>query len=134
MDLVLIGGSRRRQSIDLIEENDRRLVDARLFEEQTQLSLGFADPFAQTVRSFPHEEGNSLSSLRVTVKQNKNDRAAVAQCASDERFSSTRRSDEQHAARRRNVELLEDFGIEKRQNDHFFEGCDVLFESSDRVP
>lgn len=64
----------------------------------------------------------------------RNDRAAIAQRASDERFAGSWRSDEENAAWRGNVELLEDLGVEEGQHDHFFEGCDVLLEASDRVP
>ena len=134
MDLVLLGRARRRQSVDLIEEDNGRLIHARLLEEQTKLPFRFADPFAQTIRAFPHEERNLLSALRVTTMNGGNDRAAVAQRASDERFAGTRRADEENATRRGNVELLEDFGVEERQHDHFFEGCDVLFEASNGVP
>ena len=67
MDLILLGGTRRRQSVDLIEEDNGRLIHARLLEEQTKLPLRLTDPFAQTVRAFPHEERNLLSSLRVTT-------------------------------------------------------------------
>lgn len=67
MDLILLGGTRRRQSVDLIEEDNGRLIHARLLEEQTKLPLRLTDPFAQTVRAFPHEERNLLSSLHVTT-------------------------------------------------------------------
>lgn len=134
MDLILLGRTRWRQSVDLVEEDNGRLVHARLLEEQTKLPLRLTDPFAQTVRAFPHEERNLLSSLRVTALKKRNDRAAVAQRASDERFAGSWRSDEENAAWRGNVELLEDLGVEEGQHDHFFEGCDVLLEASDGVP
>ena len=135
MDLILLGGTRRRQSVDLIEEDNGRLIHACLLEEQTKLPLRLTDPFAQTVRSFPHEERNLLSSLRVTTTINQgNDRAAIAQRASDECFAGSWRSDEENAAWRGNVELLEDLRVEEGQHDHFFEGCDVLLEASDGVP
>jgi hypothetical protein len=34
-----------------------------LFEEKAELALRFSDPFAQAIRTLPHEEGNVATAL-----------------------------------------------------------------------
>jgi hypothetical protein len=56
VDLILLGGTDRSESIDLVEEDYGGLGGTGFVKEETELAFGFTDPFGETVGTFTHEE------------------------------------------------------------------------------
>ena len=63
VDVVLAGGAHRGQTIDLVKENDGRLVALGLVEEQAQLLFRLSQPLAQHIGTLAHVKGHSLARL-----------------------------------------------------------------------
>ena len=59
MYLVLTGGADGGQAVYLIKEDDGGAHLIGLVKKQTQLAFALANPFAEAVRAFAHEEGDA---------------------------------------------------------------------------
>ena len=51
-----LGRADRRETVDLVEEDDARLLVASPFKEQSELAFGLTNPLGQAVRALTHEE------------------------------------------------------------------------------
>ena len=61
MDLLLLTGANRRQTINLVEKDDTRLCLPRFLEQETKLPFSLSDPLAQSISTFAHVESDLLS-------------------------------------------------------------------------
>lgn len=131
-------------TINLIEEDDRRLTILGLFEKQPQLTFSFSNPFRQAIRSFPHEERcdnrpeSSQISDSLATRGELTDlppiRTATRRKSSrQQRLTSSRRSMEQYTSRRSDCETFKDFWVEEGKRNHLLELLNVRTQSSNRI-
>ena len=115
VDLILLGAPYGRQAVNLIKENDARLVAFCLVEKHAQRSLSLAHPFGQHIGALSHEEGHLLPRAR----------RGCCECTCHERFPRARRPVQQHATRRAETECLEHLRVHERQKYHLLERGDM---------
>jgi hypothetical protein len=133
MDLVLFRGPDRRETVDLVEEDDGGLGVAGFFEEKTKLAFSFSYPFGKAVCAFAHEEGwhgEMLLSEVMHRRRQPTDLLAISatassKCTSQKGLSRSRRTMKQHSARWCHVKSLEYLGVQQREEGHLLKRMDV---------
>lgn len=129
-------------TVNLIEEYDTWLAVLRFFKEQSKLTLCFTDPFRQNVCTFPHEKCCKQESVHgigfCSMRGGHTDFPSTASCTcskstGEQCFPGTGWTMEKNTTRGRDLELLEDLGVEKRKSDHFLKRGDMIVEPTNFI-